>query len=148
MSLGTNQPERRCVIIPDTSALLLVYEGIDPLLESKEVLTDYCSSIDIRLLTPVVGELRKLASGKGSKAVAARLALAKLDNYSEVLTWVDIGGCSTADECILDYSKTIGAEAIVITTDRKLAIELKRAGVKHITWWRSRKRLVLNFPSN
>lgn len=148
MSLRTNQPKRHCVIIPDTSALLLVYEGIDPLIESKEVLADYCESIDIRLLTPVARELRRLALGRGSKAVAAKLALAKLDNYAKVLTWIDIEECPNVDKCILDYSKTMGTEAIVITTDRKLAAELKRAGIKHITWWRSRKRLILNFPTN
>jgi len=146
VSLGTSSFERRCILIPDTSALLLIAEGIDPLLESKDVLADYCIDVEIRVLTPVMRELRRLASGKGSKAVAARLALTKLGNYAEVLTLVDLEGCSGADECILDYSKTLGAEVIVVTTDRKLAIKLRKAGIKHIAWWRSRKKFVLNFP--
>lgn len=139
---------RICEIVLDTSALLLVYEGVSPIMEALEALRGYCSETRVALLAHVVGELNRLAAGRGRRAVAARLALAELSKREIAISTVDVLGCCETDECILRYAHSArGVEAIVLTADKKLAKALKRNGIKYMTWWRSRRRFVLEFPT-
>lgn len=137
-----------CELVPDTSALLLVAEAVDPLGEALDALRDYCPTIRISLLTPVLRELERLAAGRGRRAVAARLALSGLERWRSALSLVELSECPRVDECVLRYSQALGsAEAIVLTADKKLARVLKESGVRYVTWWRSRRRFVLEFPT-
>lgn len=141
---GTNLPHRTCNLVLDTSALLLVSEGVDPVQEAVEVLEGYCSDVRVVLLSPVIQELHRLASGRGRKAAVARLALGELNKHGGRVQKVDFSGCSAADDCILKYSQGVqNAEVVVLTTDKRLARTLKETGIRYITWWRSRRRFVL-----
>ncbi len=142
---GTSQEYRTCELIPDTSALLLVAEAVDPLREAVEILRGYCPVVRVSLLVPVLRELERLATGRGRRAAAARLALAELNKQSAALGFVEFADCSRTDECILKYS--LGrAEAFVLTADKGLARTLKESGVRYVTWWKSKKKFVLEFP--
>lgn len=144
---GTSSSHRTCELVLDTSALLLVYEGVSPIVEAVEALESYCSETKVVLLAQVVRELNKLAAGRGRRAVAARLALAELNKQGTAISTVDVTGCCGTDECILEYAHGVrGAEAIVLTADKKLAKALKRNGIKYMTWWKSRRKFVLEFP--
>lgn len=139
--------DRLCELILDTSGLLLITEGVDPIAGAREALEEYCSSVRVTLLTAVLGELSGIASGRGRRATAARIALSKLSEYRSRVSLVDFTNCSDVDGCILEYSQSLSeAEAVVLTTDRKLASLLKSRGIKYVTWWRSKRRFVLGFP--
>lgn len=143
----TNSIRRVCELVIDTSALLLISRGVNPVSGAKEVLEDYCSNIRISLLTRVIWELEKLATGRGRRAVSARLALIELSKLDIAISVIDFSDCYETDECILKYSRSIkNSEVIVLTVDKKLAKALRENGIKYVTWWKSRRRFVLEFP--
>lgn len=143
----TSLARRTCELVLDTSALLLVCDGVSPIDEAVEVLRGYCSETKIVLLEHVVRELNRLAAGGGRRAVAARLALAEINKRGSAIATADVVDCCGTDECILKYARgASGVEAIVLTADKKLAKALKRGGIKYMTWWKSRRRFVLEFP--
>lgn len=138
---------RICELVLDTSGLLLIAEGVDPISEAREVLEGQCSGVDIVLLPAVLDELTSIASGRGRRAIAARIALSKLSEFGSKVRRASFAECTEADECILKYSESLSeADAVVLTVDKELASMLKRNGIKYITWWRSKRRFVLIFP--
>ncbi|MEM2551195.1 MAG: hypothetical protein QW168_03435 [Sulfolobales archaeon] len=138
---------RSCELVLDTSALLLITYGVDPVSEAIVILKNYCPDIRVSLLTSVVQELNRLAKGRGRKGVAARLALARLSKQDIAIGLIEFSGCSRTDECILEYSRTARSfEVIVATTDRRLAKTLKESGVKYIIWWKSKRKFVMEPP--
>ncbi|MEM0196215.1 MAG: hypothetical protein QXK66_01055 [Sulfolobales archaeon] len=145
--LETNSAQRTCELVLDTSALLLIATGVDPVSEAVGILRNYCSDTRVSLLVNVVQELNKLAKSRGRRGAAARLALARLGKQDIAIGVVELSGCSRTDECILNYSRTAKSfEVIVVTTDKKLAKTLKENGVKYITWWRSKRKFVMEPP--
>ncbi|MCX8208942.1 MAG: hypothetical protein N3G79_04810 [Sulfolobales archaeon] len=139
---GTDSKRYRCELLLDTSALLLVAEGVNPVEESLEVLRSRCSGIKLVLLAKVVQELDRLASNRGRRGIAARLALTEVGRLGVEV--VDLVDCDKADDCILKYSLvTKNLEVVVLTADRKLAKILREYGVRHIVWWRSRRKFIL-----
>ncbi len=140
----TSPEHRACELVPDTSALLLVAEAADPLGGAVDTLRSYCPVVRVSLLTAVLRELENMSAGRGRRAAAARLALAELSRLGGALNVVEPSDCSEADECILKYAREAGA--VVLTADKKLARVLKSCGVKYVTWWRSKRRFVLEFP--
>ncbi|MCX8184355.1 MAG: hypothetical protein N3E43_01170 [Sulfolobales archaeon] len=138
----TSLKHRICGLVLDTSALLLVAEGVNSVEEALEILRSRCSNVKLILLTEVTQELSKLASGRGRKGIAARLALAELGKLGvEKIESVD---CDRVDDCILKYSLDVrNLEVVVLTADRKLAKILRENNVRHIIWWKSRRRFVL-----
>ncbi|MEM1622628.1 MAG: hypothetical protein QW543_00615 [Sulfolobales archaeon] len=143
----TSLVRRTCELVLDTSALLLIAAGVDPISEAIGVLRNYCSDTRVSLPVNVVRELNKLAKSRGRRGVAARLALARLDRRDIAIGIIELSGCSKTDECILNYSRTAkGFEVVVVTTDKKLAKTLKEYGVKYITWWRSRRKFIMEPP--
>ncbi len=127
---------RLCKLLLDTSALLLVSEGVDLDIKLREDLD--CDRVELYTLDVVVSELRNLASSKSvKKAPPAKHALEYVAKHVMVVkTGVDEG---LGDRALISYASA-NPDYIVVTLDKKLRKLLKLMGVKVVTWWFSRCR--------
>lgn len=120
----------------DTSALLLLYEGVDPLQAIEDLLQ---GRVEFYTLDAVVKELRSLAERVGSrKGRAARLALQHIVSSGAVKT-IETGFAGLADEAIVKFA-SLHKDFIVVTLDEELRRRLKELGVRVLTWWFGRRR--------
>ncbi|MGC8975045.1 MAG: hypothetical protein ACP5KB_02470 [Thermoprotei archaeon] len=127
---------RLCKVLLDTSALLLVSEGIDLDIKLREDLD--CDKVEMYTLDVVVRELKSLASSKSvRKAPPARHALEYVASHVLI---VDTGiNDVSGDKALLSYVSA-NPDYIVVTLDKKLRKLLKLAGFRVVTWWSSRRR--------
>mgnify|MGYP000219628371 CR=1 FL=1 len=127
---------RLCKLLLDTSALLLVSEGVDLDIKLREDLD--CDRVELYTLDVVVSELRNLASSKSvKKAPPAKHALEYVTKHVMVVkTGIDEG---LGDRALISYASA-NPDYIVVTLDKKLRKLLKLMGVKVVTWWSSRCR--------
>lgn len=127
---------RLCKLLLDTSALLLVGEGVDLEVKLREDLD--CDKVEIYTLDTIVSELRSLASSRSvKKAPPAKHAL---DFVASRVIVVSAGASGVSgDKALLTYASS-NPEYIVVTLDRKLRKLLKLVGVKVATWWSSKRR--------
>lgn len=109
-------------ILLDTNFLLVPFQfGLDVFGEMREVFEgEYLLVVP----TGVVGELEKLASGKGKEGAAARFGL-KLLSLRKIER---VESSGNVDGWILEYARKEGA--VVATNDRALRENLKKKGVK------------------
>jgi len=127
-----------CKVLLDTSAFLLVAEGIDLLDELNRVLE--CEGIELYTLQEVVKELRNIADSRASrKSPAATIALDYIFRKNKVKVIPSDVEFHTADKAIIDFTKA-NNDFIVVTLDRRLKKALKSMNVKVLTWWYSRRR--------
>jgi len=126
-----------CKVLLDTSVLLLVYDGVDPIESIDDALSTKC---DYYVPDIVIDELIKLASKNiGIKSRAARLALQYMRGKVKVM--ITDKRYRTADEFIKKYVMS-DPSIIVATTDDELKRELKSKGIRVITWWFSKRKFV------
>jgi len=126
-----------CKVLLDTSVLLLIYDGVDPIEGIDDALSTKC---DYYVPDIVLDELIKLASkNTGIKSKAARLALQYMSGKVKVM--ITNRKYRTADEFIKKYV-TSDPSIIVATMDDELKRELKSRGIRVITWWFSRRKFV------
>jgi len=126
-----------CKVLLDTSVLLLIYDGVDPIEGIDDALSTKC---DYYVPDIVLDELIKLASkNTGIKSKAARLALQYMRGKVKVM--ITNRKYRTADEFIKKYV-TSDPSIIVATMDDELKRELKSRGIRVITWWFSRRKFV------
>lgn len=127
---------RLCKVLLDTSALLLVSEGIDLNIKLREDLD--CDKIELYTLDVVVRELKSLASSKSvRKAPPARHALEYVASHVLI---IDTGTNDVSgDRALLNYV-SVNPDYIVVTLDKKLRKLLKLAGFRVVTWWSSKRR--------
>ncbi|MEO3993459.1 MAG: hypothetical protein QN229_04035 [Desulfurococcaceae archaeon TW002] len=127
---------RLCKLLLDTSALLLVGEGVDLEIKLREDLD--CDRVELYTLDTIVSELRDLASSRSvKKAPPAKHALDFVTNRVIV---VSTGTTNlSGDKALLTYA-SLNPEYIVVTLDRKFRKSLKLVGVKVATWWSSKRR--------
>ncbi len=126
----------RLRVLLDTSALLLIYDGIDIFNAIEDLLE---RKPEFMTLDSVINELNKLSSKSGSKrGLAARFILNKgLLNKVDV---IESGQPNLLpDEAIINYVKK-DPEVIVVTLDKELRKKLKAVGVKTLTWWLGRRK--------
>ncbi|NPA05036.1 MAG: 30S processome protein Utp24 [Crenarchaeota archaeon] len=127
--------ERLRYFVPDTSILLLIYEGVDVFTEVEELLETRPVCI---LLTPVLRELERLASSAKPfrRRAAARLALQVVRRRCRV---VDYPG-ELADDAIVEYVRA-NPEAIAATADMGLRRRLMELGIPTIYYREERHGL-------
>ena len=114
-------------VLLDANALLMPFQfRVNLEAELRRLLGE----VDIAVPTPVLEELRLLATHDRDARAAARLAA----RYRAV------EGVGSADDAILDLASAL--RAVVVTNDRPLLDRLKAAGVPRISL-RSRSHLVL-----
>jgi len=122
-----------CLVVLDTSVLLMIYEGVDVIEKLDEALGARC---EYYVTEGVIKELIRLSTiHQGRKGRAARLALEYLKGKVNVLyTREDF---PVADEEIENVVMSIKG-FIVATNDKELRRRLKRLGVRVVTWWEGR----------
>jgi hypothetical protein len=114
--LGTG---RLPAIVLDTNGILLPFtEGTD--LEGE--LTGLVGAHTLHVPTSVVGELKRLAEGKGETGRAAKMALRYAERCKSEPTGL------MGDDGILEVARRLGAA--VLTNDRKLQSECVRSGLR------------------
>ena len=82
-------------------------------------------------------ELKKIASGIGKRAIAARSALKMVEDFKEVKI-ENIGG---VDKSIIEYAKN--NNCIIATQDKKMKSIAKKYGIPTITM-RQKRYLIFN----
>jgi len=136
MGQDSSVNERKGVqVLLDTSALLLFYEGINVFEELEKALeTNLC----FMTIDAVINELKKLSkSYYGRKRLAARMVLDKVINKLEIKSTRHTN--IHADKAIVMYALE-HPSIIIVTLDKKLGKELKRRGIRVLTWWSGRHR--------
>ncbi len=127
----------KCKVLLDTSVVLLVYDGIDPIELIDDVLNMKC---DYFIPDIVIDELIRLASRDiGIRSRAARLALQYLRDRVKIIHTTR--RYETADEFFKEYA-TNNPSIIIVTNDDELKKELKSKGIKVLTWWLSKRKFV------
>jgi len=127
--------EKGFKVLLDTSAFLLIINGVDVFSEVEKILGNKPEFIT---LDAVVNELIKLASRAGSRrGTAARLALSRSLRRVGI---VETGRPEELpDRVIVEYALR-NPEVVVVTLDRDLRNRLRSLGIRTLTWWSSRKR--------
>jgi len=127
----------KCKVLLDTSVVLLVYDGIDPIELIDDVLNMKC---DYFIPDIVIDELIRLASRDiGIRSRAARLALQYLRDRVKIIHTTR--RYETADEFFKEYAAN-NPSIIIVTNDDELKKELKSKGIKVLTWWLSKRKFV------
>jgi len=124
----------RCVVLVDTSVLLLISEGLASL-------EDFIQSVQgCRIIVPdfVVEELKKLALQGGKRGKLASWALSKIIPRFEV---VEFGiGVNTVDDALLTLAQRLGAA--IATADVELRGRARHRGIRTIYYWTAKRRFI------
>ncbi|BEP18622.1 hypothetical protein PYJP_19740 [Pyrofollis japonicus] len=134
--MGYSQRIRR--IILDTSALMLLYDGVQVFEEAEELLL---SKPECIVPKPVIEELERIASAKDKtlhQRRAARLALQVMEKKGCKI--VDVG--QSADDAIIELARAL-KDAVVVTADNELRRRLRELGLPNIYYRKSRHGLML-----
>jgi len=127
-----------CKVLLDTSTLMLVYDGVDPIELIDDAIEAKCEYL---VPEPVIDELIRLSTqGIGFKSKAARLALKYLSGKVSVIS-LKGKKFKTADDFIKEYVK-LNPDVIVATLDEDLKNYLKKLGIRIITWWFSKRKFI------
>ena len=122
-------------VLLDTSAFLLIYEGVDIFDKLWDALKE---PIEFYTLDKVVEELKNLAKSRGSRR--GRAANLVLTNVIHKVKIIGTGGnYATADDAIVDFVKQ-NPEFVVVKLDDDLKRRLRNEGAKVLTWWAGRHR--------
>ncbi len=132
---GMGHRERLRYFVPDTSILLLIYDGVDVFTEVEELLEAKPQCI---LLAPVLRELERLSRSAKPfrRRAAARLALQVALRRCRV---VDYPG-DVADDAIVEYVSR-NPEAVAATADMGLLRRLRMLGIPSIYYREERHGL-------
>jgi len=112
-------------VLLDTNFLLVPYQFKLDIFTKIEELLEVPHAFVVP--TGVVGELEKLAKGRGKEGAAARFGLKLLRNREHE----SVESSGNVDEWILKYAKEEGM--FVATNDRALRVKLKKNRVKVIS---------------
>jgi len=124
----------RCIVLVDTSILLLISEGLASLEDFIQ------SAQECRIIVPdfVVEELKRLALQGGKRGKSASWALSNVIPRFEVAeSGVEV---STVDDALLTLAQRLGAT--IATADAELRGRARHRGLRTIYYWAAKRRFI------
>jgi len=130
----TGKMPSRCIVLIDTSVLLLISEGLASL-------EDFIQSVqECRVIVPdfVVEELKRLALQGGKRGKLASWALSNIISRFEIAeSGVEV---NTVDDALLSLAQRLGA--IIATADAELRGRARHRGIRTIYYWTAKRRFI------